>query len=351
MIYEFFSGSWAAADQEGIVKFRMDTDRETIEKEYAFTGILRPSYLAFNPDKTILYTVQEETPEGKVHALKLEQDGLVPLKDLSTKGADPCHVSMDLNCRLMFADNYTSGSIAVYRMGKDGLPAEMCDFVQHRFEQTPRQEAGVNQTRQEGPHCHYTKEHNGQAFVADLGMDRVFIYDIDFKNGKFTDTGKRISFPAGCGPRHIEFHRTDPDIIYVICELASRIMVFRRDEEAADGSGYVLKQDISTLPEDFRGENIAAAVKMQNRLLFATNRGHDSIALYHVEDDGCLTLKQIVKTGGRTPRDFTMFGDFCVIADQDSDSIDVLKVDWETETMTPTKMRAETPKPTCIRKY
>lgn len=350
MVYEFFSGSWAGAEQDGIVKFRMDTDAETIEKKFGYSGILRPSYLAFNPAKTILYTVQEETPEGKVHALKLKEDGLQPLCSLSTKGADPCHVSMDRDCRLMFADNYSSGSIAVYRMGSDELPEELSCLVQHEFAETPRKEAGVNQARQEAPHCHYTKEHEGQAFVADLGMDRVFVYDIDFEKGTFRDTGKHLRFPAGYGPRHIEFHRTNPDIIYVICELASKIMVFEKKGSGKDAA-YGLKQEISTLPADFSGENIAAAVKMQNRILFATNRGDDSIALFHVEDDGSLTLKQIVKTGGKTPRDFTMFGDYCVIANQDSDSIDVLKVDWETETASATEMHAETPKPTCIRKY
>lgn len=350
MIYEFFSGSWAGAEEEGIVKFRMDTDAETIEKEFGYSGIQRPSYLAFNPAKTILYTVQEETPAGKVHALKLEEKGLEPLRSLPSEGADPCHISMDRECRLMFADNYSSGSIAVYRMGEDELPEEMSCFVKHRFAETPRTEAGVNQFRQEAPHCHYTKEHNGQAFVADLGMDQVFVYDIDFEKGTFKDTGKRLHFPAGYGPRHIEFHRTNPDIIYVICELANKVMVFEKTD-SGKGSGFVLKQEISTLPEGFKGESTAAAVKMQNRILFATNRGDDSIALFHVEDDGTLTLKQIVKTGGKTPRDFTMFGDYCVIADQDSDSIDVLKVNWETETAVATKMQAKTPKPTCIRKY
>lgn len=339
MIYEFFSGSYGKVGEEGIVRFRMDTEKETIEKVYSYDGILNPSYLAFNPKKTILYTVQEEVPTGKIHALGLSEGGLTHLRELSTEGADPCHVSMDGQGRLMFADNYTSGSLAVFRMGEDELPEEMCDFIQHEG-------CGINPVRQEGPHVHYTKEHNGQAFVDDLGLDQVFIYDIDFETGKFHDSGKRLSFPAGAGPRHIEFHRKNPDIIYVICELANTVEVFRKQ-----GEEYVSVQTLSTLPEGYEGETTAAAIKMQDGLLFASNRGHDSIAVYHVEDDGLLTLTDIVKTGGRTPRDFTLFGDYCVIANQDSDSITVLKVDWEKGTMEPTKMAAETVKPSCIRKY
>ena len=338
MVYEFFSGSYGKVGEEGIVKFRMDTDAGTLKKLYANTEILNPSYLAFNSDKTILYTVQEEVPVGKIHAFKVGEEELAHLAELSTGGADPCHISMDRGERVMFADNYTSGSLAVFRM-ENGLPAEMSDFIQHKGH-------GVNPVRQEGPHIHYTKEHNGQAFVDDLGLDLVFIYDINFETGKFTDTGRRLVFEPGLGPRHIEFHRRNPDIVYVVCELGNRVVVF----EKKDGE-YLEKQSVSTLPEGFDGKSTAAAIKMQDNLLFATNRGDDSIAVYRVGDEGELTLTDIVKTGGKTPRDFTLFGDYCVIANQDSDLITVLKVDWEKGNLSDTGMRAETIRPSCIRKY
>ena len=339
MIYEFYSGSYGKAEEEGIVKFRMDTEKQTITKLYGYRGIPNPSYLAFNPSKTILYAVQEEVPVGAVHALKVTDTGLVPLRKLSTEGADPCHVSLDGTGKLMFVDNYTSGSLAVFAMGADETPERLSRLMIH----TGR---SVHPTRQTAAHVHYTKEHGGKAFAADLGMDQVFIYDADPENGSLTDTGKRLSFPAGAGPRHLEFSRIHPGVLYVICELQNLVTVWREE----NGS-FRLEQSLGTLPEEFKGESTAAAIKMQGDLMFASNRGHDSIAVYRAGKDGRLTLLSITPTGGKTPRDFTIFGDHIVIANQGSDSITVLKIDRETGNLEPTGMYAETVRPSCIRSY
>ena len=339
MVFEFYSGSYGTVGEDGIVRFRVDTDVGTIEKLYAYQGIKNPSYLGFNPTKTILYAVQEEVPVGAVHALKVTDSDLQPLKRLSSEGADPCHVIQSDSGKVLFVSNYTSGALAVYRMGDDETPKERTDLIVHEGK-------GTNPVRQEAPHVHFTKEHNGQVFVVDLGLDQVFLYDIDDEQGKLTNTGKRLQFPAGSGPRHIAFHHTRPEIVYVVCELACKVAVFVKS-----GEDYELRQMISTLPEDFAGENICAAIKMQGSLLFASNRGHDSIAVYRVKEDGLLELTQIVPSGGKTPRDFDLIGDYMVVANQDSNSITVLQVDWEAATLRKTNMEIATVKPCCSCKY
>lgn len=339
MIYEFFSGSYGKEAEEGIVKFRMDTETGNIEKVFTFRGIENPSYLGFNASKTILYAVQEKVPAGQIHALRVAGDRLVPLASLSTEGADPCHVSLDETGKVLFVDNYTSGSLAVFQVGENGDLERMTQLIVHEGK-------GAHPIRQGAPHVHYTKEHDGQAFVVDLGLDQIFLYDVDPQSGLLSDTGKRIHLPAGMGPRHIEFHRSLPGILYVICELGNQVAVFQEE-----GKDYVLKQMIGTLPDDFTGESTAAAVKQQGNLLFASNRGHDSIAVYRILPDGLLERTDIAPTGGRTPRDFTLFGDYMVVANQDSDNITVLQVDWETGRLLQTGMEAETVRPSCIRKY
>lgn len=339
MEYEFFVGSYGKTGEEGIVKFRMDTDRKTLNKLYGYKEIENPSYLAFNREKTILYAVSEQTPVGAVHALEVCGSGLKPLSALSTEGADPCHVTLDESGRVLFVGNYTSGSLAVYQMDGQAVPERLSEVIRH-------QGNGVHPSRQSAAHIHYTKEQDGRVFVADLGMDRVFLYDLDVQKAELHDTGERIVLPAGAGPRHLEFNRDHPEILYVICELSSQIAVFSEEDR-----GYVLKQLIGTLPDDFAGESTAAAVKMQDHLLFAGNRGHDSIAVFRVLDDGTLERTQIVDSGGKTPRDFSIFGDYLAAANQDSGLITVFKIGWENGTLEDAGMSAETVAPACIRKY
>lgn len=339
MICEFYSGSYAEVGEDGIVRFQLDTEAGTLKKVFAYRGIRNPSYIRFNADKSVLYAVQEETPAGAVHALRAEGNALRPLGTLPTGGADPCFIGLAADERLLLAANYNSGSLAVYRLGADGSLTERSGLIVHEGR-------GVHPARQEAPHIHCAAERNGQVFVADLGLDSVFIYDIDREAGRLTDSGVRLTLPAGAGPRHIAFHPEKPKILYVISELSNQVGVYR-DEDTR----YALVQSEPTLPEHFKGENTAAAIKVKNSLLFASNRGHDSITVYRIKEDGLLEPAQIVSSVGRGPRDFELFEDYMVVANQYSDTINVLKVDWDRGTLADTGISCSTPRPCCIQSY
>lgn len=339
MICEFFSGSYAEVGEDGIVKLQLDTEAGTLKKIFAYQGVKNPSYIRFNADKSVLYAVQEETPVGAVHALRVEGDALRPLGTLSSEGADPCFISLTADERVLLVANYSSGSLAVYRLGTDGSLVERSERIVHEGR-------GVHPTRQEAPHIHYAAERNGQVFVVDLGLDAVFIYDIDHETGRLTDSGMRLRFPAGAGPRHLACHPEKPKILYAICELSNQVGVYR-DEDTC----YTLVQLEPALPEHFKGENTAAAVKIKNSLLFASNRGHDSIAVYRVKEDGLLEPTQIASSVGRGPRDFELFGNYMVVANQYSDTVNVLKVDWDRGTLADTGISCSTPRPCCIQGF
>ena len=61
-----------------------------------------------------------------------------------------------------------------------------------------------------------------------------------------------------------------------------------------------------------------------------------------------LRLCSIEKTGGKTPRDFQIFSDFLVVANQDSDSLTVLHINREKKRLEKTAIKAEALRPTCI---
>ena len=140
------------------------------------------------------------------------------------------------------------------------------------------------------------------------------------------------------------------EVIYVLCELASRVVVFaeKKAEDKRSKPEYVMLQDISTLPTGFSGANTASAIRLYGGFLFAGNRGDDSIAMYEIAEDGSLRLCSIEKTGGRTPRDFQIFSDFLVVANQDSDSLTVLHINREKKRLEKTAIRADAVRPTCI---
>ena len=315
------------------------------------------------------------------------------VKEMPSGGADPCHLSLDGRENFLMAANYTSGSLAVFALDEQGHLQEWCAFWQHtprRTDETQGQGNSqqsrkaknpqenpfkVNPLRQEGPHVHFSEEAGELLWSTDLGLDQVFGYQIDYEQKKLTDTGIRLQLPDGYGPRHLAFWHEDMAVIYVLCELSNRIVVFaekvqeegsEETEKAAEKkvsetgtekmdrerfentSEYTILQDISTLPEGYHGESTASAIRLYGGFLFAANRGDDSIAMYEIQKDGTLTLCCIKKTGGRTPRDFQIFSDYLVVANQESDSLTVLHINRKEKRLERTAIHADVIKPTCV---
>lgn len=315
------------------------------------------------------------------------------VKEMPSGGADPCHLSLDGRENFLMAANYTSGSLAVFALDEQGHLQERCDFWQHtprRTDETQGQGNSqqsrkaknpqenpfkVNPLRQEGPHVHFSEEAGELLWSTDLGLDQVFGYQIDYEQKKLTDTGIRLQLPDGYGPRHLAFWHEDMAVIYVLCELSNRIVVFaekvqeegsEETEKAAEKKvsetgtekmdrerfentpEYTILQDISTLPEGYHGESTASAIRLYGGFLFAANRGDDSIAMYEIQKDGTLTLCCIKKTGGRTPRDFQIFSDYLVVANQESDSLTVLHINRKEKRLERTAIHADVIKPTCV---
>ena len=458
--YYFYTGSYAEKGEPGICLWKLNARNERLSMLGADTQTTRPSWVTLNERGDTLYAVREQVPMGGVYEMKAlrsvenpelvepaeslellqETEGqlrgakkeagtnpgiakdmaaapiLEMVKEMPSGGADPCHLSLDGRENFLMAANYTSGSLAVFALDEQGHLQERCDFWQHtprRTDETQGQGNSqqsrkaknpqenpfkVNPLRQEGPHVHFSEEAGELLWSTDLGLDQVFGYQIDYEQKKLTDTGIRLQLPDGYGPRHLAFWHEDMAVIYVLCELSNRIVVFaekvqeegseetekaaekisgRRMEEAAEKTfrgetteaekkvsetgtekmdrerfentpEYTILQDISTLPEGYHGESTASAIRLYGGFLFAANRGDDSIAMYEIQKNGTLTLCCIKKTGGRTPRDFQIFSDYLVVANQESDSLTVLHINRKEKRLERTAIHADVIKPTCV---
>lgn len=331
----FYVSGYAQRGTPGIgaYSFRPETGGCRITAECAL--LENPSYLLCHPSKAVLYAVEELQPEGRIAALSTDSSELRQLCAFPSGGADPCHLSLSPDAGFLFVSNYTSGSLTVFALDAEGVPTGISDFVQHSMD--AQDKIGANPVRQECAHVHFSFCGGEQVFVCDLGLDRVFVYGWDAARGKLTDRGEQIEFPKGSGPRHLAFS-DDGQTLYVLCELNSHVYVFTRDGKET----WQCLQAVSTLPEDFTHfadfrYSTGAAVRIAEGTLYASNRGHDSIACFRIAEDGKLHSRQIFSSGGKTPRDFQVIEDHLIAANQDSGDIEIFRRNAETGECTPVK--------------
>jgi 6-phosphogluconolactonase len=214
------------------------------------------------------------------------------------------------------------------------------------------QGGSVNKRRQEGPHAHAVvlDAANRFAFVADLGLDKVMIYKFDAEKGTLEPNDPPFAaVEPGSGPRHFAFH-PDGHLAFVNNEMNSTVTSFLYDP---DRGTLRTVQTLSTLPDGFTGSNSTAeiAVHPSGRFLYVSNRGHDSIAAYSIDEKtGRLRPLDHTPTGGRTPRNFAIdpTGTRLLAANQDSNSIVVFAIDPNTGVLTATGVTYSVPKPVCI---
>ena len=122
--------------------------------------------------------------------------------------------------------------------------------------------------------------------------------------------------------------------------------------DETDGS-FTQKQKISTLPKDFDGENGGAAIRVSadGRFLYASNRGHNSIAVFSIDEDGLsIDLIQSIATEGDFPRDFALSPDdaYVVAANQNSDNLTLYRRDSETGLLTMIQKDVFAPEAVCV---
>jgi 6-phosphogluconolactonase len=169
----------------------------------------------------------------------------------------------------------------------------------------------------------------GHVFGVDLGADKIHVLYLDLASGALARS--RVPFApidSGSGPRHLVFHPRAPRA-YVLNELGSSVGVFAYD--AARGALRWL-QTISTLPERFTRDNIGGEIRIHpdGRYLYATNRGHDSLACFAIDPEtGRLQSLGWQTTSGDWPRGMNIdpAGDFLYVANQNSGTIVTFRID------------------------
>lgn len=311
-----------------------------------------PFFLAISPNGKFLYVIDAEQFGGEYHEFVAaysitRRDGkLVKLNRQSSLGTASCYLDVDPTGRCVVVANYLTGSLAALPVRTDGTLGQACSFVQHCG-------SSVNPERQKGPHAHSVVVSPDNRFVlaADLGIDKVLIYRFipDLSKLVANEVQAFAELPPGSGPRHLAFHHNGRHV-YVINELTNTITFF---DFAIDAGMLSQKQTISTLPDDFHGINHTADLKItpDGRFLYGTNRGHDSIAIFHINDDGLMGLVSIEPSLGNGPQNLLIShdGSWLICANMLSNSLIVFAIDSSTGRLKPVGDPVSIPMPSCIR--
>jgi 6-phosphogluconolactonase len=255
-----------------------------------------------------------ESPKGRLIAT--DRAGGI-LTDLASGGDDPCHVAIDRRTAMLAVANYSSGSVAVYPLNRNGIPGAP----------TVRQQRGTGPrtNRQSGPHAHWVGFTPDSRYLhaVDLGADAVFAYTM---RGAIPSQ-PRVAWqaPAGSGPRHLARHPRLP-VAYVVTELANTLLTLTAKP---DGS-FTTRSSQSLLPRGFTGESYAAHIALDRagRRLYASNRGHDSIAVFDLGVDGTPRPIQHIACGGDWPRFFLLLEDagLLLVANERSGNVAVFRI-------------------------
>ncbi|KAH8552693.1 Lactonase, 7-bladed beta-propeller-domain-containing protein [Umbelopsis sp. PMI_123] len=335
---------------EGIYYYSFDDGKLQLQSLAA--GAVNPSFMVFHPHRQIIYTVDEHRDfegSGGVSAYERnpENGSLNLLNTVTSKGADPCYVTVDKSGSHVLVANYTGGSVATFPTQSDGTIGEATTFIKHSGE------TKVNPARQDAPHAHSINltPSGRYAIALDLGADKAVVYKYTHETGDLT-VASELKFHPGDGPRHLKVSPFNDSWFYAVAELSNNIVFLEFDE--ASGTLNEI-QRLGALPEDFKGENLASEINIlpSGKFLYASMRGHDSLAIFAInENTGKLTKVGNQHTGGSHPRHFAIdpTGEYIIVANKDSHNLVVFKVDQATGLLTEVAdSRVNHRQPVCIK--
>ena len=284
---------------------------------------VNPNFLAFSPDKQVVYAALRHEGASEVGAFAVEGDGLRPLGAQPSGGDGLCHMSVDASGRYVLSAHFPSGSVAVHPITADGSVGERSDLVQH---------SGTE------PHVHMVvNDPTGQYVLAvEHGDDTVFRYEL--VDGRLQSAGA-ASVPVGAGPWHVAFHPSVP-YAYVSNQLDSTVSVLNL-------STFEIERTLVPFADDSRPAPIR--VSPDGRFCYIGNQGSDTIAMLAVSEDGSEVEPETeVPCGGELPRHLALTDSHLYVANRNSNSVAQFAIDPGTGTPLPAAAPVQTPEPMCL---
>jgi 6-phosphogluconolactonase len=321
-----YIGTYTSAGSRGIYLSELDPESGRLSEPVLAAELDSPGFLKFDSDRKVLYSTGNPDGPGEqscsVAGFKvLENGGLDLINTVTVAELKLCHITCMTGGNILMGADYGHAKAAVFPIDSNGMIAPPDAII------TYDTACGVNAGRQSSPHVHsINPDISGKyIFVCDFSSDAVRVYKVLSEPPVLEVVGSAAVAP-GAGPRHLVCH-PNGRYVYVINELNGTIACF-------DFNNGKLKQRqvVETLPDDYKQDNTTAeiAISPDMRFLYASNRGHDSIAYYRINrDSGELSRQGIISTEGEHPRNFAIepSGRFMLVSNRDSGNVVVFRID------------------------
>jgi len=332
---------------QGIYLTELDLTTGALSEPQVVAKTVNPTFLVLHPSRKFLFAVNgigrfKGKRDGSASSFAIDDSTgkLTAINQVSSGGVGPCHVSITQDGKHLLIANYTGGGFSVVPVGDDGKLAEPSSIIQDDLSNPKLHPRG---------HCINTDMTGKFALGDDLGLDKVFVFRFDADKGTLTaNDPPAAETTPGTGPRHSAFH-PNGKWVYNIDETSSTMIAYAWD---AQRGILTQMQILSTLPADFHGKSACAEVVVHpsGGFVYGSNRGDDSIAIFKIDGTtGKLTFAGCTRTGGKTPRSFTIdpSGNWLIVGNQDSGSVTGFKIDAETGQLTPTNQTIAVPSVVC----
>jgi 6-phosphogluconolactonase len=358
--YFVYVGSYTdpPSNSKGIYGWRFSPASGSVAPLGLVAQTVNPAYVHATPDGKFLFATNWQTTNAEkadtvsAYAIDAKSGALRLLNSASAGGGLPNQVVVDPRGTIAAVTNYgfrttdlnrNNSSFAALKIRPDGtLDGPL--YVDHY--------AGpaLSPGQTTGAHTHgvvFTKD-DRFAFVAELGLDRIYTYRVDpTKLALAPSAPPFVTVSAGSGPRRLVLSPTD-SFLYVNHETDSKVSVF----SVEDGRLAEIQQ-ISTLPAEFSGRNTTAEIQIDKsgRFLYVSNRGADTVAMFAVDPTkGTLTLRDFFPALGRTPRNITIdpSGRYLFVSNQGSNNVVVFAIDAATGRLTPTGAELKIDQPASV---
>ena len=333
---------------KGIYHSTFDTESGKLGQPSLAAEIGSPGFLAMDPDQSHLYAVGS-TSEPVVAAYSIGNGGKLSLLNTEAIGdGGGAHISVHPSGKFLMTTLYFGSSVGVFPVNKDGTVGKRSQLIEHEGR------SGVVSGRQDAPHPHWTGySPDGRfAFVPDLGLDKIMIYNVDVDNASISAHGHAQGIPGG-GPRHMRFS-VDGKYIYLLNELTLSVTTFAYNA----GSGTTQRKtttpalsDKEKSDQDFNSSS-EILVHPNGKFVYSANRGDDTVTMYWANPlSGHLTAKKVENVRGAIPRNINLdpSSNWLLAGGQHSNTVNVFSIDQNSGELThQTGKGINVPGPICI---
>jgi 6-phosphogluconolactonase len=181
-----YFGTSATASNRGLYLSKLNQDTGALSAAVRVAEKSDSVFVAFSPDRRHLYSLAEIPRPGGRPAEAIETyevdaatGALRNIGERAVDGSEACHISVDPSGRCVLTANYDAHYVEVFPiLGEDSTVGERSCLIRHSG-------SGPNASRQESAHPHSINvDPSGRfAIVADLGLDRLYVYRLDAARG------------------------------------------------------------------------------------------------------------------------------------------------------------------------